>query len=443
MANDKTIWEFLKAKGLNDFGAAGLMGNLYAESGLSPTNLQNTYNNKFCMTDEEYTTSVDRGSYKNFVRDSAGYGLAQWTFWSRKQGLYNYAKAKGTSIGDLTTQLEYLFQELSSGYQSVLSVLKSATSVLQASNAVLLQFERPADQSVTTQNRRASYGQTYYDKFVGKTQEGGNIGMSNSSLVEYTKFSPNKSSPRKNAIDRISIHCVVGQVSIQSLGSIFSPSSKKASSNYGIGYDGKVGMYVEEKDRSWCTSSSANDNRAVTIEVASDAKDPYAVRDAAYKGLLDLVTDICKRNGKNKLIWFGDKDTTLAYTPKSNEMVLTVHRWFANKSCPGNYLYNLHPQIVAEVNRRLAEGSTTTGEEDEDMTLDTFKKLMNEYRAELQDNDAGAWSEEARNWAVSVGLIAGTGKMANGEQNYAWADMLTREQIAMLLYRFAQMIGKA
>ena len=267
--------------------------------------------------------------------------------------------------------------------------------------------------------------------------------MSNSSLVEYTKISPNKSSPRKNAIDRISIHCVVGQVSIQSLGSIFSPSSKKASSNYGIGYDGKVGMYVEEKDRSWCTSSSANDNRAVTIEVASDAKDPYAVRDAAYKGLLDLVTDICKRNGKNKLIWFGDKDTTLAYTPKSNEMVLTVHRWFANKSCPGNYLYNLHPQIVAEVNRRLAEGSTTTGEEDEDMTLDTFKKLMNEYRAELQDNDAGAWSEEARNWAVSVGLIAGTGKMANGEQNYAWADMLTREQIAMLLYRFAQMIGKA
>lgn len=443
MANDKTIWEFLKAKGLNDFGAAGLMGNLYAESGLSPTNLQNTYNNKFCMTDEEYTTSVDRGSYKNFVRDSAGYGLAQWTFWSRKQGLYNYAKAKGTSIGDLTTQLEYLFQELSSGYQSVLSVLKAATSVLQASNAVLLQFERPADQSVTTQNRRASYGQTYYDKFVGKTQEGGNIGMSNSSLVEYTKISPNKSSPRKNAIDRISIHCVVGQVSIQSLGSIFSPSSKKASSNYGIGYDGKVGMYVEEKDRSWCTSSSANDNRAVTIEVASDAKDPYAVRDAAYKGLLDLVTDICKRNGKNKLIWFGDKDTTLAYTPKSNEMVLTVHRWFANKSCPGNYLYNLHPQIVAEVNRRLAEGSTTTGEEDEDMTLDTFKKLMNEYRAELQDNDAGAWSEEARNWAVSVGLIAGTGKMANGEQNYAWADMLTREQIAMLLYRFAQMIGKA
>lgn len=133
MANDKTIWEFLKSQGLNDYGAAGLMGNLYAESGLSPTNLQNTYNNKFGMTDDEYTAAVDAGRYGNFIHDSAGYGLAQWTFWSRKQGLYDYAKSTGKSIGDLTMQLEFLFQELSSGYKSVLSTLKSATSVLQAS----------------------------------------------------------------------------------------------------------------------------------------------------------------------------------------------------------------------------------------------------------------------------------------------------------------------
>ncbi len=107
MANDKTIWEFLKSRGLNDYGAAGLMGNLYAESGLSPTNLQNTYNNKFGMTDDEYTAAVDAGRYGNFVHDSAGYGLAQWTFWSRKQGLYDYAKSTGRSIGDLTMQLEF------------------------------------------------------------------------------------------------------------------------------------------------------------------------------------------------------------------------------------------------------------------------------------------------------------------------------------------------
>ena len=183
--------------------------------------------------------------------------------------------------------------------------------------------------------------------------------MSNSSLVSYTQISPNKSSPRKYDITRITIHCVVGQVTVQSLGNIFAPSSKQASSNYGIGKDGKVGMYVEEKDRSWCSSNADNDNRAVTIEVASDTYAPYKVTSAAYSALLDLVTDICRRNGAKKLIWFGDKAKTLAYTPKSGEMVMTVHRWFANKSCPGDYLYNLHDEIAAEVTKRLAGGSAS------------------------------------------------------------------------------------
>lgn len=185
--------------------------------------------------------------------------------------------------------------------------------------------------------------------------------MSNSSLVSYTQISPNKSSPRKYDITRITIHCVVGQVTVQSLGNIFAPSSKQASSNYGIGKDGKVGMYVEEKDRSWCSSNADNDHRAVTIEVASDTYAPYKVTSAAYSALLDLVTDICRRNGKTKILWFGDKAKTLAYTPKSGEMVMTVHRWFANKSCPGDYLYNLHDEIAAEVNKRLAGGSASTG----------------------------------------------------------------------------------
>lgn len=171
--------------------------------------------------------------------------------------------------------------------------------------------------------------------------------MSNSTLVSYTKISPNRNSPRNHAIDRISIHCVVGQCSVETLGNIFAPTSREASCNYGIGADGRVGMYVEEKDRSWCTSSGANDHRAVTIECASDTTHPYAVNDKAYATLIKLCVDICKRNGKSKLLWFGDKDKTLAYTPKSDEMVLTVHRWFANKSCPGDYLYNLHGQIAS------------------------------------------------------------------------------------------------
>lgn len=183
--------------------------------------------------------------------------------------------------------------------------------------------------------------------------------MSNSSLVSYTQISPNKSSPRKYAITRVTIHCVVGQVTVQSLGGVFAPSSRQASSNYGIGKDGKVGMYVEEKDRSWCSSNADNDNRAVTIEVASDTYAPYKVTNAAYSALLDLVTDICRRNGKTKILWFGDKNKTLAYQPKSNEMVMTVHRWFANKSCPGDYLYNLHDEIAAEVNKRLSGGGSS------------------------------------------------------------------------------------
>ena len=184
--------------------------------------------------------------------------------------------------------------------------------------------------------------------------------MSNSPLVSYTKISPNKTSPRNKAIDRITPHCVVGQVTVERLGEIFAPASRKASSNYGIGKDGKIGMYVEEKDRSWCSSNAANDNRAVTIEVASDTTDPYAITDKAYDALVKLCADICKRNGKDTLLWFGDKTKTLNYKPKSNEMVITVHRWFANKACPGDYIYERLGQIADEVNQILGSASKPT-----------------------------------------------------------------------------------
>lgn len=185
--------------------------------------------------------------------------------------------------------------------------------------------------------------------------------MSNSSLVTYTKISPNRTSPRNHKIDTISIHCFVGQVTAKSgcnAGTFtkYDPNNG-ASCNYVVGHDGSIGLCVEEKDRSWCTSSGANDHRAVTIETASETKDPYKVTSAAYAALLDLVTDICRRNGAKKLLWFGDKAKTLAYTPKAGEMVMTVHRWFANKACPGDYLYNLHGEIAAEVTKRLSGGS--------------------------------------------------------------------------------------
>ena len=165
------------------------------------------------------------------------------------------------------------------------------------------------------------------------------MGYTNSSMVAYTKLSPNHSGQRTMAIDRITPHCVVGQCTAEGLGDWFAKSSTQASSNYGIDKDGRVGMYVEEKNRSWCSSSSANDQRAVTIECASDTKEPYAFRDIVYQRLIELCVDICKRNGKRKLLWFADKDKTLNYQPKADEMLLTVHRWFANKSCPGDWMY--------------------------------------------------------------------------------------------------------
>lgn len=181
--------------------------------------------------------------------------------------------------------------------------------------------------------------------------------MSNSGLVVYTKLSPNHSGQRTHSIDRITPHCVVRQLSCESICGCFTSPQREASCNYGIGMDGRISLSVEEKNRSWCSSSNANDQRAVTIECASDKTAPYAMTDAVYAALIDLCTDICKRNGKSKLLWFGDKNKTLSYEPKADEMIITVHRWFANKSCPGDWLYNRLGDLAAKVTSRLGGGS--------------------------------------------------------------------------------------
>lgn len=245
MANEETIWNYFKTKGLSDYGVAGLMGNFFAESGLSPTNLQNSYEKKLNMTDAEYTAAVDNGSYKDFVTDKAGYGLAQWTYWSLKEKMLNYARSVGKSIGDLGMQLDFMYSELIRN-QHILKALETATSVRQASDVMLLQYERPADQSVSVQEKRAAYGQEYYNRF-------------------------------------------------------------------------------------------------------------------------------------------------------------------------------------ATVN--------------EEMNLEEFTQLFEELRNTLQDNDCSAYSQEAREWALRTGLIAGDGTMVNGSPNCMWQDFMTREQFVTVLYRFYQTIS--
>ncbi len=177
--------------------------------------------------------------------------------------------------------------------------------------------------------------------------------MSNSKIVNYTKLSPNHSGTRTHSIDRITPHCVVGQCSVETLGNIFMNKKSEASCNYGIGTDGRVLLCVDEGNRSWCSSSNSNDQRAVTIECASELKHPYAFNDKVYNKLVELCVDICKRNGKKKLLWINDKNKALNYSTKSDEMLLTVHRWFDDKACPGDWLYNRLGNLAKQVTEQL------------------------------------------------------------------------------------------
>lgn len=214
--------------------------------------------------------------------------------------------------------------------------------------------------------------------------------MSNSSLVNYKLLSPNHSGIRKHAIDTVSIHCMAGNLTVEQCGRLFANPNTQASSNYGIGSDGRIALYVEEKNRSWCTSSAANDNRAITIEVANTVGyEPYPVSDAAYDSLIKLLADICKRNGIPELRWRADP-SLIGNTAKQN---MTVHRWFANKSCPGTWLYQRHGQIAADVNKLLTE--------DEDV----------ERWKTIKDVPAGFYRNEAQR-LMNEGVLKGKG---NGE----------------------------
>lgn len=199
------------------------------------------------------------------------------------------------------------------------------------------------------------------------------MAFTNSPLVNYKLISPHKSSRNGHTIDTITIHCVAAQAAVETLGKLF--QTKEASANYGIGSDGRIGMYVEEKDRSWCSSNSDNDCRAVTIEVASDNTHPYAVNSKAYAALINLVTDICKRNGIEKLVWNTNKADRVNHKNGCN---MTVHRDYANKACPGDYLYNRHGEIAEAVNRKLME-------DDEMVRYKSIDEMPEGYRAEAQE----------------------------------------------------------
>ena len=194
--------------------------------------------------------------------------------------------------------------------------------------------------------------------------------MSNSKLVVYTKISPNKTSPRKNKIKKITIHHMAGNLSVESCGNVFSTTTRKASANYGIGTDGRIGLYVDERDRAWTSSSADNDNQAVTIEVANDSGAPsWHVSDKALESLIQLCTDICKRNGIEKLNYTGDKNGNL-----------TMHKYFTATTCPGPYLESKFPYIAQEVNKRLGVAEEVVTKTPQECFIEEFASYVNKHR---------------------------------------------------------------
>ena len=273
------------------------------------------------------------------------------------------------------------------------------------------------------------------------------MAFTDSPMVVHTRLSPNCSKPRNNIIDMIAIHVVAGNCSIETIGNIFAPTTAKASSNYGIGSDGRVGMYVQEKDRSWCTSSSAIDNRAITIEVANtEAKHPWPVSEKAYAALIELCADICRRNNIKKLVWIPDKN---------NYGNMFVHRWTANKACCGDYLYERHGEIAEAVNQKIGgeltvdqynellkkiEGQATTIKDLNDK-IEAQNKLISDLLKGPADNGPSgdkptSWFTESTGYCKRKGIFEG-----DGHGNFDWQDPLTREAGAQIVYNTLEAAG--
>lgn len=472
MSNANRIWSYFQSKGLNDFGCAGILGNLYAESGLMPNNLQNTGNKKLGMTDDEYVSAVDSGRYTNFVKDKHGFGLAQWTFWSRKENLLTFARAAGKSIGDLDMQLDFLWKELSESYKSVLQTLKTASSVLEASNAVLLKFERPADQSEAVQRKRAGFGQKYYDQFAQTVHtEGVGCGMkysdNNPPIVCMQKNSTCYKGTSTMTIRGVLWHStgannpnlkryvqphetdnnyaeMIALLGKNNNRNDWNHISHQAGLNAWIGKlaDGTVATVqtMPWNYKPWGCGGGCN-NGWIQFEICEDALNDKTYFDKVYREACELTAYLCKKYNLDPM-------GTVTYSGKKVPVIL-CHADSYKLGLGSNHGDVLHwftkfGKSMDDVRRDVAALMTTVDineTEDEEMTQEKFNEMMGVYLKSLQDNDCGSWSENGRNYVIGKGLFVGNGTTINGEPNYMWGSFLTREQFAVVLQRFAEING--
>lgn len=457
--NELTIWQHLKSKGYTDAGVAGLMGNLYAESGLNPKNLQNNYEKTLKYTDESYTAAVDKGIYKNFVKDSAGYGLAQWTFWSRKQALLNFAKGKKKSIGDLLTQLDFLELELNQGYLNLVKILKTTASVSEASNAVLLQFERPANSGPAVQAQRAKYGQNYYNKYAKSTSgsETMKYNSNNQPIVCLQTNSTCYKQTRKMAPVGILWHStgannpqIKRYVQPLTTDNNYNEMIKLLGKNQynndwnHIVHQAGVNAWVGELAdgtvatvqsmpwdfRPWgCGSGSKGscNNGWIQFEICEDSLNDKAYFNEIYKEACELTAYLCKlyklnplgtvkMNGVNVPVILSHADShKLGFGSNHGD----VQHWFSR-----------HGKTMADVRRDVAKIMNYVQEEEEEMTQEQFNVMMNNWIAEQAKKEPSNWSAEARAWAEKNGLISG-----DGTGNKMYKKLLNREELVSVLYR--------
>ena len=472
MSNAKIIWNYLKKQGLNDFGIAGLMGNLYAESGLNPKNLQNTYERKLGFTDESYTNAVDCGSYQNFVKDSAGYGIVQWTYWSRKQALFNFAKDQNKSIGDLNMQLDFLMKELTEGHMDILKTLCNATSVLEASNVVLFEFERPANQDKSVQIKRCSFGQKYYDQFTNQIQtEGSDYGMKysdkNPPIVCMQKNSTCYKDTSTMTIRGVLWHStgannpnlkryiqpyetdgnyneMIALLGKNTSGNDWNHIRVQAGLNAWIGKlaNGTIATVqtMPWNYKPWGCGGGCN-NGWIQFEICEDSLNDANYFNQVYREACELTAYLCRKYGLDPMgtvTYSGKKVPVILCHADSYKLGLgsnhgDVLHWFPKF---GKSMDDVRRDVAALMNTISIEET-----EDEDMTQEKFNEMMNAYLKGLQDNDCGQWSADGRNFVIDKGLFVGNGTTVNGEPNYMWGSFLTREQFAVVMKRFAELNG--
>ena len=459
--NAKVIWNYFKAKGLSDCGIAGLMGNLYAESGLSPVNLQNSYEKKLGMTDSQYTQAVDNGSYSNFVKDSAGYGLAQWTYWSRKQGLLKLCRSRSKSIGDLSTQLDFLYQELSTSYSQLLKILKTTSSVEEASNLVITQFERPADQSSAALQRRAAYSQQFFNSYATQKEEATGMKYSDTNkpiVCMQTNSKCYKNTERMNPVGILwhSTGCnnpnlkryvqplatdanyneMIKLLGKNSSGNDWNHVSVGAGLNCWIGKlaDGSVATVqtMPWNYKPWGCGSGPKgscNNGWIQFEICEDALNDANYFDKVYKEACELTAYLCKLynidpNGTVK--YNGVTVPTILCHIDSNKLGLgsahaDVLHWFPKF---GKNMTTVRQDVTALLNGN---------EEDDDMTQEKFNEMMEAYLTQLASLPA-TWEKDAMDWAQSTGLMAG-----NSQGQLMPKRFMTRGELATVLKRYSEM----